>query len=915
MKHKLLNKLLFRAITLVAVMCSMFTGSALADDYERITSTDGLVVGEQYILVCEGQNKAMGTVSTYGTSVPATITSNTIVASSNMNILTLGGESGAWTFYTSKESQYLSWSSGNTLNVSATANTDAQKWTVSFSSNNAAILNKKDSSRKLQFNAGSPRFACYTSDQTAIQIYRKKASLGEATTITINDTGITNTNKFISTDAGSLSASVTYGSPAVAVPEASVIWSSDNDEVATINSTTGAITLVGAGLVTFTATYAGVTDEYLPSTNTYKMTVKDEDPDIEEIWSEDFSDYAASDIPTGGTYSYACVNGSSDTKIYNENNAGGDSPELLVGKSSGSFTAVIPLLYSTYGYSGNLTLTFKSNAYSINVKTTTDGLAVSGEKSSGAGVTFSTKETHKVTFTGITNSTENITIVFTATSSSNVRLDDIVLKGKKAELPYVATPVFDPAEGAVVSGQEVTISCATVGASIYYTTDGTNPSSSSTLYDPESKPTITAATTIKAIGIKDGLTNSSVAEASYTIAAPCATPTFSVAEGEVEKGTTVTISCATDGATIYYTTDETIPTTSSSEYSGAITINAEKTIKAIAVKDGLANSEIASATYTLRDYADLPFSFTSGSSAIASTTGLTASGLGSDYGSSNPPLKFDGTGDYIILKINAAPGELKFDIKGNTFSGGTFKVQYSADGSSYTDLKSYTKLGDTQSETFTDIPATTRYIKWIYTNKSSGNVGLGNIKLTGCEAVTVGSVGYTTYTTDGKVTMPDGVTAYIATAINTSTVHLEEVSNVPADEPIILKASKGTYYLPVITSDTDDVSANILEASDGNVTSDASYDVYALANKESVVGFYLVKAGVKVPEGKAYLKKATSPGAKEFLTFGIEDDADGINSLTPALSEGEGAIYNLAGQRIQKMQKGINIVNGKKVLR
>lgn len=55
-------------------------------------------------------------------------------------------------------------------------------------------------------------------------------------------------------------------------------------------------------------------------------------------------------------------------------------------------------------------------------------------------------------------------------------------------------------------------------------------------------------------------------------------------------------------------------------------------------------------------------------------------------------------------------------------------------------------------------------------------------------------------------------------------------------------------------------------------------------------------------------------GVKEFvLNFG-EDDADDINSLTPSLSEGEGAIYNLAGQRLSKMQRGINIVNGKKIL-
>ena len=144
-----------------------------------------------------------------------------------------------------------------------------------------------------------------------------------------------------------------------------------------------------------------------------------------------------------------------------------------------------------------------------------------------------------------------------------------------------------------------------------------------------------------------------------------------------------------------------------------------------------------SATFTLTvinsapviDYATLPFSFNAGKSAIDNISGLTQSGLGSDYNSA-PYLKFDTTGDNLILKINEVPGILTFDIKGNSFSGGTFKVQTSVDGETYTDLATYTSLGDTQTETFEDINANVRYIKWIYTTKSSGNVALGNISLT-----------------------------------------------------------------------------------------------------------------------------------------------------------------------------------------
>ena len=747
------------------------------------------------------------------------------------------------------------------------------------------------------------------------------SSSAKTTTTTIDDSGITNTNKYVSTDAGSFRATVKDESDKK-VDGATVTWSSSNEDVATIDDD-GVVTLVASGTTTITATYAGVDGVYKSSSGTYPLTVTNEDPDIETIWSEDFSDYSANAVPTGGTYSYACVNSSSNTKVYNENNAGGKSPELLVGKSSGSFTAVIPLLHSTYGYSGDLTMTFKSNAYSITVTSGTTGVTVDGEASVGAGVSFSTKETHTVTFKGVTTETSDITIVFAASSSSNVRLDDIVLKGKRSELTVVATPVITPFSGAVAFGTEVDISCATGGATIYYTTDGSTPTSSSTVYDPDSKPTITAATTIKAIGIKAGLTDSGVASASYTIAEPCATPTFSVAEGTVDEGTEVSLSCATDGATIYYTTDGTTPTTSSDVYSSALTINSSQTIKAIAAKDGMAYSAVASATYTIRDYANLPFVWDGGPKTnLNAVTGVTTSGLGSDYAAGNAPYytRMDGEGDYIQVKTDTKPGKVYVGIK---MIGGSdtskIKVQESADGTNFTDVEELTISGSQNDvlnlETSKSFAVTTRYVKIIKSQHGS-NIGVGPITITGCEIVTIGPANYTTYTTTGNICFPEGVTGYIATSTTASTVTLTSKESVPASTPIVLKATAGTYYLPIITTTPDDVSDNILLASDGSVKGDGS-TIYALglgktgANKGKV-GFYLVDENVVIPAGKAYLNLGGSP-AKEFLTFDFSETPDGIKTLsqTPVKEEG---IYNLSGQRLNKMQKGINIVNGKKVL-
>ena len=78
-----------------------------------------------------------------------------------------------------------------------------------------------------------------------------------------------------------------------------------------------------------------------------------------------------------------------------------------------------------------------------------------------------------------------------------------------------------------------------------------------------------------------------------------ATPAFSVASGAVNSGTTVTITCSTEGAKIYYTTDGNDPTAESTEYTAAISVTEAVTLKAIAVKDGMNDSAVASASYLI----------------------------------------------------------------------------------------------------------------------------------------------------------------------------------------------------------------------------------------------------------------------------------------------------------------------------
>ena len=158
-----------------------------------------------------------------------------------------------------------------------------------------------------------------------------------------------------------------------------------------------------------------------------------------------------------------------------------------------------------------------------------------------------------------------------------------------------ATPSFNPGAGTYTSAQTVTISVSTPGSTIYYTTNGTTPTTNSTVYT--SAITVSATETVEAIATATGSGTSAVGSAAYTIQG--ATPTFSPVAGTYTGAQTVTISDTTPGSTIYYTTDGSTPTTSSTVYSSAITVSTSETVNAIATATGLTNSAVGSAAYTI----------------------------------------------------------------------------------------------------------------------------------------------------------------------------------------------------------------------------------------------------------------------------------------------------------------------------
>ena len=173
--------------------------------------------------------------------------------------------------------------------------------------------------------------------------------------------------------------------------------------------------------------------------------------------------------------------------------------------------------------------------------------------------------------------------------------------------------------------------------------------------------------------------------------------------------------------------------------------------------------------------------------------------------------------------------------------------------------------------------------------------------------------GYATqYIEETDVEIPEGVEAYAGVMIDNAKLALKPIEDkIAAGEPVVLKGAAG-YYSFVPTTGAVKAEANDLKGT--AIETQADGTMYVLAKPEGKeIGFYQVYEGETIKAGKAYCQSAS--GVKAFYFEG-DEDATGISTINNGQWTMDNAvIYNVAGQRIQKMQKGINIVNGKKVLK
>ncbi|MGD0796992.1 MAG: Ig-like domain repeat protein [Acidobacteriaceae bacterium] len=205
----------------------------------------------------------------------------------------------------------------------------------------------------------------------------------------------------------------------------------------------------------------------------------------------------------------------------------------------------------------------------------------------------------------LTNSTPATVAIATSsvTNPTSINLPPHSVTALDYNVPLPG-PIFSPAPGIYPPVQSVSLFEPVGGATIYYTTNGSTPTTSSSIYT--APISVSSTETISAIAVTSSLT-SSISSAQYSIFPLPTAPVLSIPAGSYPYGQTVSITDATTGAVIYYTTNGTTPTTSSSLYSGPISLTSSETLSAIAVANTLSSSATIAQYTVIPKTAELNF--------------------------------------------------------------------------------------------------------------------------------------------------------------------------------------------------------------------------------------------------------------------------------------------------------------------
>lgn len=225
-------------------------------------------------------------------------------------------------------------------------------------------------------------------------------------------------------------------------------------------------------------------------------------------------------------------------------------------------------------------------------------------------------------------------------------------------------------------------------------------------------------------------------------------PAFAPGGGTYYTPQQVVIQTATADAVIYYTLDGTTPSTRSNVYSAPITVSSTTTIKAVAAKSGMYDSEMATARYVILDtnsLVTLPLDLSGNSESvhadITQMNGFRGYHLGNSYADGSVKFEASNSGKAsLVAHLDSAPDSLVYSLGGrkggsspSAYEGIAFTVSQSPDGSNWTTVAEHNE-NDIPTGSLTifshRLLSNTRYIRWKLDNAGKGNTLLNDIRIT-----------------------------------------------------------------------------------------------------------------------------------------------------------------------------------------
>ena len=584
-----------------------------------------------------------------------------------------------------------------------------------------------------------------------------------------------------------------------------------------------------------------------------------------------------------------------------------------------------------------------STLVSVNIK--------SGTSSASTQQTWSTK--NKDYTYDIDEACQSQSLSLAITNSRNAQFTKITIKTVSANPTKCVAPKFTPADGTTFT-ESLTInaSTTTTGAKIVYTTAEDEALTKDPRPFPAEGLTITETTTIRAMAVmEDGsLENSDIATATYTKTKKTVTLNFEQDEYTVDINKTITVKATTDkpnaDADIKYTTNVDENTCIVDEKTGDVLAgNTPTTVTITATIDEDGEYQGATATCTLNivdpnvkttevvdeltynDFKALSNSYVNFSNVkknYAVYAGNSAAGNSSIQlrsGTSSNSTQHSG-----IVTTTAGGTRLKSVIiewNNNTSVGRTIDIYgkttaYSDNANDlYNNETQGVKLGSIEKGT--NLPTILNIVgNYPYIGIRSNDGALYINKLTliwekteKIVPITITEAQYATYVTPCAVEFGNEVTAYVVDKINDTDVDIKQITSAPANTAVIVYAEQAGTYSLTQTDNAEEVGTNELKYSETEFTN-TTHNIYVLSKKNGNVGFRRLALNQIVPARKVYIIKENTTGAKEFMPIGGE--TTGITNIVNENRDTKKIYYNLNGMRVDNPQKGIYIVNGKKVI-